>query len=278
MKKILINILLIPLILTACMDVVEVELETEDTFVVVEGEINNLYDRQFVEISLSQPYFSNSGKVAIENAMVLLLEDGEEILEYEELGDGKYAIDFKGEVGKHYAVQVLLPELEGYPEFAGQLISSKPERLAPVTEITGLYSNDESHIFHEEGFHVYTSTYDMPGKGDCYRWKLEVNGEISPDPRYLVLMDDELIDGNDINDLMVSFKPLQKQDRVTLYQQSLTRNYYHFLLSISTQAVNQEGIFDTPGYNPESNLVSDIPVVGYFNASAYSVASIVVGE
>ncbi|HSI74864.1 MAG TPA: hypothetical protein VK957_03165, partial [Lunatimonas sp.] len=83
---------------------------------------------------------------------------------------------------------------------------------------------------------------------------------------------------NAIEDLDLTLEPLQVGDKVTVYQQSISKKHFQFLYDIYMQALTQEGFFDSPAYNPNTNLKAEIPAVGYFNVSAYQKAEISIGE
>jgi hypothetical protein len=267
------------LLLNACMDPIELDVKTFEPMIIVDGEINDLYEYQELKLSISQPYFQDGQKFHIENALIELFENDSKVGAYQYIEGGNYQLEFKGEVGKDYKVVITLPEIQEFPHFSGKMISSEPEELAPVSEITAIRSEfkQESLIF-EEGYYLLINTFDPKGKGNFYRWKLEVNGEVSKDPRHIMVLDDARVDGNEMEDLDLTLEPLKVGDKVTVYQQSISKKHYHFLYSIYMQALTQESFFDSPAYNPDSNLEAEIPVVGYFNASSYTIASIVIEE
>lgn len=228
-----------------------------------------------------RPFTQPVGKyeLNISDALVTLYEDGEAVGKYKNSSQGVYELDLKGQIGKKYSLAVLLPDIPQYPEFSGKEIISESELLAPVSEIKDIYGvfRNESLIY-DEGFYVSIDTYDPKGKGNYYRWTLNVNGEVSKDPKQIMLLEDDRVDGNQILDLDLTFEPFNAGDSVAIRQQSISKDFHQYLMDIYMQALTQESFFDSPSYNPLSNLKSDIPVVGYFNASAYTEAALILEE
>lgn len=266
-------------VLFSCMDTIELDVKSYEPMVVVDGEINNKDDVQSLRLSITQPYFQNSQKSIIDEAVVNLYEDNTLIGTYTYTQEGEYLLDYKGKIGSEYILEITLPDIQKHKHFSGKVILSKVETLNPVSEISDLryeYRN-ESLVF-EEGYYLLLDTYDPKGKGDNYRWKVKVNGTVSNDPRQIMVLEDDRIDGNVIEGLDLTFEPFQEGDEIVVYQQSISNTFYSYLYDIYMQALTQESFFDSPAYNPKSNLTSDIPVVGYFSASAYREASIVIGN
>ncbi|EOZ91600.1 hypothetical protein A33Q_4668 [Indibacter alkaliphilus LW1] len=261
------------------MDTIELDVKSYEAMVVVNGEINNLDEIQLLRLSITQPYFQSSQKIIIENAVIDLYEDEVLIGSYNYTQDGEYKLSHKGKIGSSYKLEIKLPEMPDHPGFSSKVISSKSEKLEPVSEITGIsYEFKPESLVFEEGYYLFIDTYDPKGKGNNYRWKVKVNGEFSNDPRQIMVVEDNRLDGNLITGLDLTYDPFQEGDEIVVYQQSISNTFYQYLFDIYMQALTQESFFDSPAYNPKSNLISDIPVVGYFNASAYHTAGIIIGE
>jgi hypothetical protein len=271
--------IVITLLFSSCIDEVNMKVESFEPMIVLDGEINDHGEKQILRLSFSQPYFQEGTKLYLDNAQVTLFEDEVAVGTYESKGSGIYELLMKGQVGKEYSIAVLLPEIPEHPGFSGKKIVSEPELLAPISEITDIRMDfrPESLIY-SEGYYLLINTSDPVGKGNFYRWKMKVNGEFTKSSKEIFILDDEMVDGNDFIDLDLTFDPFKVGDSVVVRQQSITKHFYQFLLDVYMQALTQESFFDSPAYNPHSNLKSDIPVVGYFNASAYTEASITVEE
>ncbi|HSJ68661.1 MAG TPA: DUF4249 domain-containing protein, partial [Anditalea sp.] len=255
MKNIIYLIILVPIFLSSCMDVVDMKLDKSEIMVVVDGEINDQDELQTLRLSLSQPYFQDGSKVTIDNAQVILFEDGQEVGNYEFINPGLYSLNYSGQIGKKYHVSIMLPTIPENPSFSGKQITSEPELLAPVSDITDIfYEFREEGLIYEEGYYVSIDTYDPKGKGNFYRWKLKVNGEFSKDPKRFLLLDDDRVDGNLIENLDLTFDPYKAGDVVTVRQQSISQNFYKYLMDVYMQALTQENFFDSPSFNPISNL------------------------
>ncbi|WP_158860232.1 DUF4249 family protein [Lunatibacter salilacus] len=276
-KKLL--ICLSSLLMFSCLDNIELDVKSYEAMVVVDGEINNIDEYQTVKLTISQPYFQSSSKSVIEEAEVYLFEDNVKVGGYTYAQEGVYNLDFTGVIDRAYRIEIYLPDLPDYGHLSNKVISSETEVLHPVSEITDLrYEYKAESLIFEEGYYLLIDTFDPVGKGNNYRWNVQVNGELSNDPRQIMVLEDERIDGNLIEGLDLSFDPFLEGDKIVVYQQSLSNTFYQYLFDIYMQALTQESFFDSPAFNPKTNLVSDIDVVGYFNASAYHKAEIIIGE
>jgi hypothetical protein len=262
----------------SCLDVIDMEINDYEPYVVVDGEIQDMNDKQEVRLSISQPYLKE-GEVWISGAIIELFENGISRGFYQEEKSGNYFIILNPTYGSYYHIRVTLPELESFPTFSSQKIVSEPELLkqvSPINRIGYEFRKEKAGVM-EEGYYVFIDTFDPVGLGDFYQWKLERNGKLFNLPSELTLLSDELVDGNSLNNLFF-FERFEKGDEVTIYQASITKNYYKFLEAVYTLAVSQGGLFEIPGYNPTPNLKAEIPVIGFFNASSYSVATIVIED
>ncbi|WP_114752031.1 DUF4249 family protein [Pleomorphovibrio marinus] len=267
------------LLMFSCLDTIELDVKSYEPIVVVDGEINNVDEFQAIRLSISQPYFQNQSATLIEGAEIHLMEKDMRVGTYSYTQGGEYLLQYTGKVDHSYWIEVILPNLKDFDQLSQRRISSKPEVLSAVSEITATrYEFKPESLIFEEGYYLMIDTYDPVGKGNNYRWKVQVNGEFSHDPRHIMVLEDDRIDGNLIEGLDLSYEPFEKGDELVVYQQSISNPFYAYLYDIYIQALTQDSIFDSPAYNPTSNLISDIPVVGFFNASAYHRAEIVIGE
>src|SRR5690554_3326320 len=131
-------LIIITMLFSSCIDVVDMEVESFEPTIVLEGEINDHDEKQILRLSFSQPYFQEGTKLYVDNAQVTLFEDEVAVGTYEGMGSGIYGLKMKGQVGKKYSITVLLPQIPEHPGFSGKTIVSEPELLAPITEITDI--------------------------------------------------------------------------------------------------------------------------------------------
>lgn len=263
----------------SCLDIIEMEVKSFEPMIVVDGEINNVDEYQTIRLGISQPYFQSHSTIGLEQVVIELFEDNVPVGTYIYSEEGEYLLHHTGKTGSAYRIEISLPDLKEYDHLSEKVISSETEVLHPVSEITALmYEYKPESLIFEEGYYLLIDTFDPIGKGNNYRWKVQVNGVLSNDPRQILILEDDRVDGNVINGLDLTFEPFQEDDVVVVYQQSISNPFYKFLFDIYMQSLTQESFFDSPAFNPKSNLISDIPVAGYFNASAYRKAEIVMGK
>lgn len=262
--KNLIYLTLFSFILVGCQDVVYIDLPNGKPLLVVDGEISDQPGKKFLKLSYSIPY-DKQGEFPVEtNAIIRLFEDGIEVVQYgTDSIPGLYSTSYTGLLGKSYHIQIETQDGDQY--------HSLPEVLNRVPEIDSIYApyiNFPAPF--EDGHYVLFDTWEPAGMGDCYRWRQYINGVYLNSPTYLLVRDDRLVDGNNLQGFQISFEPLLVGDTFYLEQMSITRNAYNYWTLIFTQTAQVGSNFDPPpapvvGNIRNTNNEADL-VLGYFSA------------
>ncbi|MFN4146840.1 MAG: DUF4249 domain-containing protein [Runella sp.] len=168
-----------------CIDPYKVEIQTPKSYLIIEGNLSNLPEKQFVSIfrTKTNTVFKSSdftstivaqrgGTEPVQKAKVSVLENGQKTYLLTEESPGYYVLpfDFLGKLGHSYQLFVETPE--------GQKYASAPETMSFVPPIAKIYER-----FNPKGILDRTTTVgqlptndfyvdfeDPPNQRNFYRW------------------------------------------------------------------------------------------------------------
>ncbi len=272
--NILIVLSLLLAMMSACVDVIDVKLDEEDLdLVVVEAYITTkAEDNVSVRMQRTTEVDDTTSNPAINNAIVKISDDAatpNTVILEEQGTSGRYflpdGVDYPGVIGRTYTLTIILTD--------GTVITST-DYLAEVTDIDSIKVNSYE-MFNEDYLAVFCSAQDPVGKGNYYMWSVYINGDELSDNEYLSIAEDELVDGNYIEDYMVILDTekedednvLHLGDTIVVEQLSISQSVFEFYSAVYEQ--NSIGsMFSVPPANLPSNLsASDNQIiVGLFSA------------
>lgn len=283
-NNIILIFILVSVILSSCEDIVEVDLNSKSSdLYAVEANITTqdnpyvfLYKSQ--KVNVDDPYAGVSGATVTisdnsQPVKEITLSENPETPGLYEVGDVN---SYFGEVGKTYKLHI---EKEG-------VIITASEMLAPVEPIDSIQVHSSlrgDHIF----LGVFTFGDEPAGIGNYYKWDLYINNELLNGVEYLVIADDELVDGNYVGgfEIFTDFhdtnKPeerkIQLGDTIQVKQNSISSFAYYFYYQMFNQS-QTGGLFSVPPANVESNFTSSDgkKVLGIFTAEDVSNSNIVI--
>lgn len=279
--KTTILLFIISVFLGSCEDIVQVQLSDENLgLYAVEAKItsdNNpyvyLYKSQLVSSGSQYPGISGAKVVISDNSepqQKVILEESQE---YQGFYVPKKGIYYWGEPGKEYTLTIAV----------GNVTLSATEVLAPVEPIDSILvrpSNRGEFAF----LGIQTFGYETPGTGNYYKWDIYINDRLLYPSDYLVIANDELVDGNYINgfEIYTDFhEPNKPEDRILnigdtiqVKQNSISKFAYNFYYQMFNQG--QTGsLFSFPTANIKGNITSSDgrEVLGLFVANDVSVSN-----
>lgn len=288
------------LLLSACVDIYDPEIESNNPKIVVDGSITNLPGPYVVRLTLSAPY-NNEGIIdRYPPSASMFIEDdlgNKELMESRGFGYYYSRNDFQAQVGRTYQLKFTLPN--------GTTYASTPEKLRPSLPIDTVFAEfDNSGGGLKGDFKIYINATDPEGEENYYRWNythynlesyclLETNQEAGAIFRYaccescwsikrcigcIILGTDLLTDGGVMNKIQLGTMPYDSRADyfVLAEQQSISKDAYLFWKTISEQTSNSGGIFDKPPVTVPGNVFSSDPeeqVLGFFGATAITYRS-----
>lgn len=257
----------LPVLLSSCFkDRIELDLNEENSKLVVSAWITNLNEPQVVTLSKTVNYLGNQNKNTVSGASVTISDVVESYVLVEN-EPGKYYLpnNWEARVGDLYTLQI---SYEGEEYIASHLMRQAPEIENPTfveddSDSTGLY----------EPVFAFQET---PGKGDGYYivnyLKGLSNGSSISDGGYV---DDEFVDGEYFEEVTLGEESALYTigDTAVLELYSIGKETTRFLSDIESE-VFSDGPFDAPSSNVRTNVSNG--AVGYFIVSGAKRVEIVV--
>ena len=264
MKNIII-LLLGVLLLNSCTKVVIIELESTEPKLVVESLISDSLQPYKVKLTMLAPYFDESNPV-VDNALVYISDDmgNTDTLFYS--GDGVYLTTGNEQVlaGRTYSLKII------HNGATYEANSRVPDYKLIIDSLTYIYNQQSAFI--EEGYNVIINGQENPLEGDFIRFIFYKNDTLQTDPFKYFISDDLYVNGSYIQ-ARVPYN-YQSGDIARAEVQSINRDYYRFLYTISLQEQNTGGPFDSAPANPPTNLTNG--ALGYFAACLVSTKEVVI--
>jgi hypothetical protein len=269
-------ILILALIfLNSCEDVIELDLPEAEKKLVVDGWFTDDTDLHSIKLSLTGPYFDSNSTPRVKGATVTITDNKGNSFRMEETADGLYQESFNLELGHNYILHITTAE--------GKEYISEGETLSAVPPIDSLYFKyKEKSIFEDEGYYLFQNLKDPAGEKNFYRWKYYINGEFQNKAEDLTFVSDELVDGNEINDIQFEWGPLKTGDLVRIELISISENGYKYINVLEDQLLYGGGTFARPPAPIKGNIVSknnpSETVLGFFGVSSVYSKEILIVE
>lgn len=267
MKNVIYLLILLPLLLTSCEDVIDINLKQGASALTVDGWITTEDKPYIIKLSKTGPYFDSTRTPAVRGAMVTITDSEGHKDSLIEVSPGEYATleNRKGKVGNSYILNI---QIEG-------------ERYAATTEIKRVEVIDSLTLKYEDnikedkrGYNVYYFGNESAGMGDYYKFRITRNDTLLNKPEDVWnITSDEWVDGNYIADLKM-YNLLKPGGKIKIETMSITKDAYQFYVELAAQ-VNNGGMFSNPPANIRTNVINLNPnsnkrAVGYFGGSAIS--------
>lgn len=257
--------LVIFLVLTACEDVVDIDVQEGPTRLVIEASLDwekgTEGNYQTIKLSTSTPYFDTSFQPAIgATVSVLNVNSGTEVL-FVDQNDGNYTTtNFEPVIGDTYALTV---------NYKNEVFTAT-EKMTPVPEIKEVFQSRDDG-FNDEDLEVHLVFTDPEAEENYYLFKFLKEGELFPafeDAK------DEFINGNEIDwwyeieeDEMDGLTPFEPGDTVYISMHGISKSYYEYI-KILIEQMGGAGLFSSTPVALKGNCVNQTKPenqpLGYF--------------
>jgi hypothetical protein len=288
MKNIFLGLLAI-LALSACEEVISLEVQNGEEQLVVDGWLTTEPTEQLVRLTLSQPYFDNSKAKGVKGAQVIIFEADSTAHTFIDRGNGEYYLPKEQisflKTGRQYALYV---NYKG-EEFAS---FSKINRVPSIDSISYEFfsfpfiSGDSTE---SKGYFAEFYAKDPKGEGDTYWIRTTKNGKFINMPTQISIAYDAGFSPGSKSDGLLFIQPIRQSINDNFYQHkdsihvelwSITPEAFYYLLQVRQESGNG-GIFATPPANIPTNIFnlnekSPQKAIGFFGLSAVSSFSTVV--
>lgn len=271
-----IRFLWLPLIafgLASCTERIDIELDSTYDTLVVYGEVTSDSIHHQLQLSTSSDYFYNKPSPRVSGAVVELAYDEKLILlEESDTIPGLYQSSdaFRGTIGKEYKLNISEVDVDQdgvYEVYQTQ--STMPGGLV-LDSISLLYFS--SHF--GSGYQILMYAFDPPER-EWYNFKIWRNSDMLTDTliKYQVQTDDFFNDSY-IFGLPVAFlsddeprEAIQAGDTITFELNSITEDYYNFIVDAQLEIMGNNPLFSGPPANVRSNITNG----GQGSFTAYSI-------
>ena len=267
MKIINTTTLLFLLALTACEDVIEIDLDSIEPKLVIEAIITDQTVQQTVKLTKTGDYFEPGIYPTISNANVIISDNlgNSEILS-EINNSGIYqTTNLQGTTGNIYELSIMVENKE-YTAVSEMPVKVNIDTLsAEFVEATPRF---------DEGYIVKCHFSDPAGISNYYRFKIYENGILLNSSSDFILGNDKTFDGNEVQ-IPFRIKTFQINDTITVELLSLnkdTYDYYNTLIGSSNEPGG--GMSSSTPANPISNISNG--AMGYFGVYTISSKTIII--
>jgi Domain of unknown function (DUF4249) len=242
-------------IFSSCQKVVNLNLNTANTQIVIVGYVTDQPGMDTVKITKTGSYFNAPSYPAVTNAEVIITDNTGLV----QVDSGVYAAPTMTCVaGRTYTMKALINGKEY------DAISTMPQ--AVNIDSIQIYNTSTVNVINgvsDTTDHVRCYFKDPVGIGNYYRVLGKINGLVLDSVDDFNLLSDEFVDGTEINRRLSNCNPIQGQT-VTVQLQCIdagTYNYYEVVRSIASAG---NPVSTAVPQNPPTNLLGG--ALGYFSA------------
>jgi len=265
--------------LCQCTERIEVEVDSSYVRLVVEGSVSTDTIRHSVRLTTSSDYFYNQPAPNVSDAIVTI-SDGDSTIFLSESQDhpGTYLTHsgYYGVPGKTYTLTISHVDVDNNGEYEEYTASSE---LKPVNKVDSIQLEPLTSDYYNI-FQILVFALDPPTK-DFYAFRVLKNRILVTDTLHeLVVQDDLFFNGNYIYGAPSQFLDQNEQDEViqpgdtiTFEINSITEEYYQFIIEAQSEIFYQTPMFSGPPANISSNISND--AIGFFTAYSVDRCSIV---
>jgi len=246
--------------LASCTEVIDIELDSTYRRLVVYGEVTTDSLHHQVRLSYSSDYFYNQSAPPVRDAL-LELEFDDKLMRMQESDSlpGVYQTGeaFRGAIGTTYKLYVSEVDVDEDGVNENFVAQSTMPGVLVLDSINLLYFSSPFG----SGYQVLMYAYDPPER-EWYNFKLWRNGDMLTDTliKYSVQPDDFFNDSY-TSGLPVGFlsdddprEAVQAGDTITFELNSITQDYYNFVVEAQSEIFGNNPLFSGPPANVHSNI------------------------
>ena len=257
----IICILLAAMALSSCQRVIDIEVKSGATQLVIEGNITNISGVQTIALSSTVPYNDANVYPPVRGAVVTVSNNGLNYT-FKETQAGIYTIsNFRGKASQVYTLKVQT-DTKTYNATSAMVASPVTLDSVGISSLSiGSKTVKTISVFY----------HDQGGTPNQYRFVMWVNGV---QVKQIFAVNDALTDGRMVNNTLYQDDiTLKTGDKVEIEMQCIDKYVYNYWYSISQQGGNGPNNSATPS-NPVSNI--DNGALGYFSVHTTQRKSIIV--
>ncbi|MFN8253090.1 MAG: DUF4249 domain-containing protein [Ferruginibacter sp.] len=261
-KYAILNAALLVFSLTGCEKIIDLDVETADPVIVVDGQVtNSLTVGSIVRLSYTNKVKSDNSIVPLKGATVSIQEDGGTVYTLPELSDGVYKnAALVGSTGKTYHLKVV----------ANGITLTASSKMPAMVNLDSLVVEDFP-IFGKT-MKVVTPYYSDPaGLGNNYNLFMYKNGRLIKD---VFANDDSFIDGKKATFPLIYSREedeFKKGDSIEVVMNCIDADNYKYWFSFSQSSTGSpQAVPDNPVSNIKGNAI------GVFGANTYQKRKVII--
>ncbi len=256
-------LLVVLFVLTACEDVIDVDVDDFEQRIVIDGSISDNAAGSRILISYTENAFKVSGSAKIYDANVIVTDDAGNSEVLNEAEPGKYLFtSMYGEPGRKYSIKV---ECNG-KEYNGISTLNQPMEIDSIR-----FAAETSFTIWNIPFSYYkTKIYLENKKGIDEYCIIKINDSSNKINKTTIVYQDKYAGDNPIL-LIDDNAQLKKNETINIELLTLDKSSYEYFFQLNE--LSEETGLDIPDilnvntYNPNSNLSNG--ALGYFYAYSY---------
>lgn len=264
--------------LAGCEETIELELDQTEPKVVIDAQVSDLADRNYVKISRSVDFYNTGKTPRVTNATVMVEDNAGNLYPFvhyqgqSEDSVGMYFPEtpFAGVIGRVYKLTV---------EVDGETFSAQDTlyRIVPFEKLEYRVDEDEREDPEDAGrfYEVLLFVKEPQETEDYYLFKFYRNGVLEYATETDIYFSDDKLLAENIDGIPAPIY-YANADVARVEAYSLTRDAFIYYRDLQKLLTSDGGLFGTPPANPRSNLSGG--AIGFFQVSAIQSGEITVTE
>lgn len=258
--------LLVPVLclaLSSCEKVIDLDLNTTDPHVVIDGNITDQPGPYTVNVTQTTKYLTDQPSPGVSGAKVIISDNTGITDTLKEQIPGVYVTThIQGKVGNTYFLSVTTDS----KTYTAQ--STMPS-VNHIDSLTYKYRNDPP--LYRDAYYSTIHVRESPEPNQYYRFKIYRNDTLFNRPQDITVTNDQLVNGKYINfDIRYRYK---LGDKVGAEIDGITEDEFNYWTALQQQ-LNSSGLFDPPRSNPVTNITNG--GLGFFSAHSVTSMSVVI--
>lgn len=252
----LLSITIILTLLLSCTKVIDIDTNASDPQIVVQGSVPSDGDKPFVKLMKSVNFDESNNYPAVNNAIVIIVDDAGNSDVLTEKAPGVYEADtITGVSGRTYNLSIIIEDK------TITSTSTIPDKVTLDSIIVSeLAEGNIRGIASGKTYEVYVKYTDPANTNNYYRFIESVNGVETGD---VYVFDDRLTNGLALESPLLKFnRQLKSKDVLTIEMQCIDKNVYNYFKSFGNLSGGPQNS-STPA-NPYTDLIGT--KLGYFSA------------
>ena len=239
----LFNTLIALLFLSSCQDVIQLDVPNDGKVLVVEGQISDNIDLNYVKLTFTNAYYDTTKNEAVKNAAVVIInQNGDKIYLLETpANSGIYKINSLGVIGNSYLIEITLDNGEFYRSDL-QMMDKNP-KLDTIYQ--RFFSKKDALFFMDTGIYVLFGFQDDPTMVNNYWFRFYKNDTLYNSVQNLQVSEDRFYNGSKLEDLFF-LETVLPGDKIKIESFSISYPQFEFLTRIVQQVGQQGTPFDVP--------------------------------